>query len=295
MPTPEDFEPASRTYTSQGLDLHYLDWGNEGAPTLLLVHGSRDHARSWDATARALRDDWHVLAADLRGHGDSAWSPDGAYLLLYHILDLAELLETLGGGPIVLVAHSLGGSVASRFAGIAPERVDRLVLVDGLGPSPDAVDAWAKAGPVGRMRTWIGQRRHAAAAAPPRRFATIEEGAARMRATNPRLSDAQALHLARHGMRAHADGYAWKFDPRAGIFAPEDFAIDGAHFWREVRAPTLICHPTESWNEDPARDGRAAHFADHRIVKFEGAGHWLHHDQFEAFVAALRDFLAARP
>ena len=74
MAATDEFQPVSRVFTSQGLDLHYLDWGNDGAPLLLLLHGSRDHARSWDWTARALRHQWHVIAPDLRGHGTESWS-----------------------------------------------------------------------------------------------------------------------------------------------------------------------------------------------------------------------------
>src|SRR5205085_2757862 len=71
--------PTSRIYFSQRLRLHYVDWGNPTAPPLLLVHGGRDHCRNWDWVASALRRDWHVLAPDLRGHGDSQWPPDGNY------------------------------------------------------------------------------------------------------------------------------------------------------------------------------------------------------------------------
>src|SRR5688572_746180 len=88
-------DPVVRSHVSQGLTLRYVDWGNEDAPVLVLVHGSRDHARSWDAVALALRDKWRVIAPDLRGHGDSDWSPDGAYLSSYNLLDLADLIDQL--------------------------------------------------------------------------------------------------------------------------------------------------------------------------------------------------------
>ena len=71
--------PTSRIYFSQRLRLHYVDWGNPSAPPLLLLHGGRDHCRNWDWVAGELRHRWHVLAPDLRGHGDSQWSPDGHY------------------------------------------------------------------------------------------------------------------------------------------------------------------------------------------------------------------------
>lgn len=290
MLEPDDIEPVSRTYVSQGLTLHYLDWGNEGAPLLLLLHGSRDHARSWDWTARALRDRWQVIAVDLRGHGDSAWSPDGAYLSPYHLLDLAVLVDVLGRKPVTLIAHSFGGNVASRYAGLYPDHVHKLVVVDGLGPDPSAYAGWEKAGPVKRTRDWLEQRRDPKLDV-SRRFATIDEAVARMAAANPHLSDAQARHLAVHGVRLHPDGYGWKFDPRAGVFAPEDFAIKGNAFWQDVTAPVLLLHGTESWTTNPEVDGRAASFRDQRTISFDKAGHWIHHDQFDGFIGALNDFL----
>ena len=81
-------EPASHYFYSDRLKLQFWDWGTGGKPVLILVHGSRDHARSWDWIARALRDDYHVYALDLRGHGNSAWAPGALYSPAEHILDL---------------------------------------------------------------------------------------------------------------------------------------------------------------------------------------------------------------
>ena len=85
--------PTSRVYFSQRLRLHYVDWGNPSAPPLLLVHGGRDHCRNWDWVAAALRDDYHIIAPDLRGHGDSAWSASGHYTMASYIYDLAQLIH----------------------------------------------------------------------------------------------------------------------------------------------------------------------------------------------------------
>ena len=283
-------EPTSHYFTSQGVKLHYLDWGNPDAPTLLLIHGTRDHARSWDWTARALRDRWHVVALDLRGHGDSEWSPDGAYLLPYHLLDLTELMELLGPAPVTMVVHSYGGSVASRYAGIYPDRVRKIVFVDSLGPGPDTLENWAREGAVARSRNWLTQRRDAGAMQ-KRKLASIEDGAARMRKTNPKLTQEQAHHLARHGLRQFEDGYVWKFDPRVSMFAPEDFIVPGQAYWSQITAPALLLYGAKSWTTDPAQDGRAAFFNDHRCVTFDDAGHWIHHDALDEFLALLNEFL----
>ena len=126
--------PTSHTFFSQRLRLHYVDWGNPDKPPLLLLHGGRDHCRNWDWTAAALRNDWHVIAPDLRGHGDSQWSADGSYSMAGYIYDLAQLIHGQRLAPVTIVAHSLGGNIALRYAGIYPETVARLVAIEGLGP-----------------------------------------------------------------------------------------------------------------------------------------------------------------
>jgi pimeloyl-ACP methyl ester carboxylesterase len=292
MSVADDIYPASRIFLSQGLALHYLDWGNESAPTLILIHGSNDHARSWDWTARALKDSFHVVAVDLRGHGDSQWSPDGAYLVAYHVIDLVELVESLKTHEkVTIVAHSLGGTIASRYAAMYPERVHKLVLVDGFGPPPASYAKWLEYGTVRRTREGIEQRRQSKTKA-ARRLATIDEAAARMSAANPHLSQAQVQHLAAHGVRQHPNGYGWKFDPRASQFTAEDFAVEITTFWDAVTAPTLLCRGEESWTEDPGATGQAVHLGNRRSVAIPKAGHWPHHDQFEAFMAVLHQFLA---
>ncbi len=283
-------EPISKFYLSQGIKLHYLDWGNEGAPLLVLVHGMRDHARSWDWVARELRHDWHIIAPDLRGHGDSGWSPDGAYHIPYYLLDFIELVDSVAREPFTIVAHSLGGNPTARFAALYPQQVRKLVLIDAMGPTSQVIARWDQIGVVHRTREWLEKSRESTQAT-PRRYATIDEAIARMAEANKHLSPEQAHHLATYGARLHADGYGWKYDPRAGAILPEDFAIDLSAYWRGIAAPTLICWGTESWTTNPATDGRSEHFRDHHNVTFDNAGHWLHHDQLDEFLAALREFL----
>ena len=291
MPTTknEDFTPESKTYTSQGLTLHYLDWGNAHLPPLILLHGIQDHARSWDGVAAALSDHWHVIAPDLRGHGDSQWSPDGAYLPPYLLLDLVELVDSLGCDKVSLLAHSFGGNAAARFSALYPDRVNKLVLVDAMGPPQTAIDMWQKEGVVKRTRDWLERRRIARNKS--KRLASVEEAAERLKKGNTRLSPEQALHLASHGVRQDNGAFVWKHDPVLGNFLPEDFAIHLSEFWKEITAPTLICWGTEAWTPNPATDGSSDHFSNVVNATFEGAAHWLHHDQLEEFVNQVREFL----
>ena len=284
-------EPKLLSYASQGLKLSFTDWGNPDAPLLVLIHGNRDHARSWDQVAEALRAEWHVVAPDLRGHGHSDWSPDGAYLSSYNLLDIVNLLQFLEADRAAVVGHSFGGNLAARVAGAFPEYVGRLALVDGFGPPPDAFAHWARTGPVLRTREWIEQRR-AVTSRPHKIFARVEDAAQRLLAGNPLMPAARALELASHGLRRSETGFQWRHDPLVAPFAPEDFLADNAaETWQAIACPTLLCFGAESWNKNPELDGRAQRLADYRIAAIAGAGHWPQHDQPDAFIAVLRQFL----
>jgi pimeloyl-ACP methyl ester carboxylesterase len=289
LPAPS---PTSHFFTSLRTRLHYIDWGNRSAPTLILVHGALDHARSWDWTARALARDYHVVVPDLRGHGDSAWSAEGAYLMADFVYDLAHLVEQFGRDKVTLVGHSLGGSLVLRYAGLFPERVERLVAIEGLGLSPESLKEKSSRPAPDRWREWIEHRRASARRA-PRHYPTLEAAVARMRERNDHLSVEQALHLTAHGVNRNEDGsYGWKFDPYLRNLPPQDMTDnDLPDFWRRISCPILLCLGLDSWASNPIKDGRAAHFQDVRLVEFAEAGHWLHHDRFDAFLGELRAFL----
>lgn len=251
---------------------------------------------SWADTAAALADRWRVIAPDLRGHGDSDRAADGLYLYEAMALDLAALVDDLGPEqPVTLVGHSLGGSIAWRYAAAFPGRVRRLVLIEGLGPSPKLFATQDATPPAERLRRWAAETR-AGARREPRPIASIEEGQARVAAAHPRLSPEQARHLAEHGLAAlPGGGYRWKHDPRAA-FPPFDYdlAMRGA-LWGAIACPTLLVYGAESWASNPAADGRAAFFPDAEVVLIEGAGHWVQLDRPAAFVAALDTFLGPPP
>ena len=285
--------PTSSFYVSQRLRLHYVDWGNERAPLLVLVHGGRDHARNWDWVARELRRDWHVVAPDLRGHGDSAWSIGGMYAVADFVMDIANLVEALGPDPIALVGHSLGGAIALMYTGIHPERVRKIVAIEGLGPPPVMIERLRGRPPWERMQSWLAQMRELAARQ-PRRYPSLDAAAARMREENSFLSEAQAHHLTVHGVTRNEDGtFSWKFDNYVRSFAPYRFDVDDMRaLWERIECPTLLLRGGDSWASDPVKDGRIAPFKNARVVTIPGAGHWVHHDRLEAFLAVVEEFLA---
>jgi len=288
--------PASRHFVSQRLRLHYTDWGNEGAAPLILVHGGRDHGRSWDALARVLGERWHVVAPDLRGHGDSDPAPASRYGVPDFVLDLAALVDTLGAPTVTLVGHSLGGAVVLHYAGAFPERVAKVAALEGLGPSPEMRERLLAIPAAERLRTWIAEQQ-SLAAKPPRRFASVDEAVARMQEANAHLTPALARHLTEHGLRREPDGrYVWKFDPLVRASSPVRPDFESlSQLWSAIRCPVLLLRGEESWASDPEKDGRITHFRDARLVNVPNAAHWLHHDQPERFEREIRAFLEPPP
>jgi pimeloyl-ACP methyl ester carboxylesterase len=283
--------PSSSFYISQRLKLHFVDWGNEQKPPLLLVHGGRDHARSWDWVARELREDYHVIAPDLRGHGDSAWSIGGQYTLPEFVLDLAQLIDILGLAPLRIVAHSMGAAVSLFYAGVFPQKVSKLVAIEGM-KIPDEVRARMDVDIWESTANWItavreGSRRQ------PRRYASIDEAAARMQKENPHLSPEQARHLTIHGVARNEDGsFSWKFDNGSRPLFPQRLDADTRQrLWQRIECPTLLMHGTESWHGDPSSDGRAEQIRNSSVVAVEDAGHWVHHDQLDFFLEKVQAFL----
>ena len=284
--------PTSHSFFSQRLRLHYVDWGNSSAPPLILLHGGRDHCRNWDRVALALRDDWHVIAPDLRGHGDSEWSAEGNYTMNGYVYDLAQLIHQQGLAPVTIVAHSLGGNISLRYTGLYPDSVRRLVAIEGLGLAPDA-QAKRLARPIEeRMRTWIDDQRGLAGRL-PRRYASIEDAYARMQEENKHLSPELARHLTIHGVNQNEDGtYSWKFDNYVRSWPPYDMPIaDVEALWEQILCPTLLMVGTESWASNPSEDGRIQHFQNAEVALIENAGHWVHHDQLDTFLSLTKRFI----
>lgn len=287
-----DSGPTSHSFISQRLRLHYVDWGNPDAPPLLMLHGGRDHCRNWDWAARELRKDWHVIAPDWRGHGDSAWAPDGNYQVNSYIYDLANLIEQLKLAPVTIVAHSMGGNIALRYTGLFPEKVRRIVSIEGLGPSPKMLEEMAKIDFAERIRTWIGEKRKAAART-PRRYATLEDAYRRMKEENSYLTEEQARHLTIHGASRNEDGsYSWKFDNYLNVNWLNETPPEQVHaLWSRITCPALLMYGEKSWASNPEQDGRLHHFNTARVITFADAGHWLHHDQFDRFMTELKAFI----
>ena len=284
-------EPTAHQLSSHRLKLNYWDYGSNGKPLVVLVHGGLDHARSWDWVAARLLDDYHVYALDLRGHGDSEWSPGAIYSVAEHVLDLAALCDILGDAPLTLIGHSLGGVISLTYTGTFPDRVKQVVAIEGMGPPPthhSQKDPYPD-----RMRRWIDQVRDIERRA-PRAYTDIDVAVARMREANPHLSQDVAHHLTVHGLKQRADGsYVWKFDPFVRGWPPYGFDTSQARtLFERIECPVLLFRGMDSWSSDPEKDGRAKALKNYRLINVPKAGHWLHHDQLESFVKETKEFLA---
>lgn len=289
--------PARHACPVNGLELSYLVWGDRTKPPIVLVHGGKDHGRMWDWTVAALIDEWCVIVPDLRGHGDSGRAPGGSYEGEFFISDFAGFMAHLKAEgfamPMPLIGHSLGGNIVLHYAALYPENVTRLVALEGLGASQKMYDEHYEKPPAERFRSWI-DRRLGKDTKQERRFDDPEVMVERMAGVHKNLDVAQARHLALHAARKYPDGWGWKHDPLTGIWpAPKMTApAEYSRLYEAIECPVLLMRGEDSWASDPKKDGRIEAFRDARLINYEKAGHWLHHDRFGDFIRDVKDFLS---
>jgi pimeloyl-ACP methyl ester carboxylesterase len=286
-------QPHDKFVDVRGLGIHYLQWGDPGGHPLVLVHGFLDQAGSWRPFVRSLQNNlkqplW-IIAPDCRGHGDSDWVGAGGY---YHfpdyVADLACVIRALGMERFNLIGHSMGGTISLLYSGTFPKRVQKLVLIEGIGP----IGMNFSEAPT-RMEKWITElhdrgRNHF------RQYTSAEAGAKQLQQTNPRLSSELALDLARSGMRQNAKGkWVWKFDPLHRTTSPQPFySAQAIEFLRRIECPVLVIDGKESHHaQRPDRQQRLAVTRDKRFVEIDDAGHMVHQDNPEALADEIVKFL----
>jgi pimeloyl-ACP methyl ester carboxylesterase len=281
-----------------GLRYHVLEWGADDISlqhTVLMLHGFLDLAWAWVHTVEAaLAGRFHVIAPDLRGHGDSdRVGPGGYYHFVDYIADVHDLAAELGRDRISIVGHSMGGSIATMYTGAFPDRVASVALLEGLGPPeqttpmPDRVVAW--------LAGWKRARDAMA-----KGYDSIEQAAARLRSHDPLLEEALSLELAAHATRIDkppdGDGkLRFKHDPLHGTLSPYPFRFDAAaSFWQRIDCPVLVVEASESAFHHSAEEmnRRLSCLAHVERVELAGAGHMMHRHQPAALGALLADFLS---
>ncbi len=270
--------PTDRFCLVDGLRLHYLDWGTKGLPPMVLLHGFAVTAHAWDFFSLTARTSFHVHALDHRGHGESAWAPDGDYRRERHAADLVTVVNALGLSSLVLVGHSLGGSVALLAATQMPERVRALVIVDStLGP---------RHGVSAIQRFTQG----------PDIFPSLDAFADYAASLNPRRTRAGLLRTLQFNAHQLPDGqWTWKYDKKLRDPERPRLPPDFEAMWSALT--TLPCPILY------VRAGEGSHLADEfvpvleslaprvRIVTVPDAAHSVMGDNPVAFAAVVRGFL----
>jgi esterase len=257
-------QPASKTLRVNDLALHYLEWGDAAAPPIVCVHGYTGSADAFNALARRLQDRFHILAPDVRGHGESAWSPAGAYRYEDQASDLAEFARQLGLNKFVLIGTSMGGIIAMTYAAEHAERLSGLVIND-IGPDAEAGTQ--------RITQMVGSR--------PDEFATLEEAMAYRRAMSPILAarSAKDQHELALGMLSRRqDGkWGWKMDPAYIRQRVEHGPPRRPPLWPVLQAvpcPTLVVWGSDS---DVLSEAQARRMVDvlprGELVRVPGIGH----------------------
>jgi len=282
----------SEFHTIRGLRHHVRIWGEPGAPRMFLLHGWMDVSASFQFLVDSFSRDWQFIAPDWRGFGPSEWTREGYWFADYYADLEAHLDRYEPDRPARIVGHSMGGVIASMYAGIRPARVARLASLEGLGLARHGPDQ----APV-RYSQWLDQLKDPPGFKPYRSF---DEVAARLRKTNPRLTQERAAFLAQHWAKRLDNGEVVLLsDPLHKTVNPYLFRIEEAvACWRRITAPVLLV--SGKLSEIPARmkdtpeqlAERKGAFRDRREIELEDCGHMMHHDQPQRLAGILEDFLS---
>jgi pimeloyl-ACP methyl ester carboxylesterase len=268
---------------------------------MVLLHGMRDHALSMKSIALAFPE-YHVIAMDLRGHGDS--DNPGSYTMTQLVADLRALVDHFELSKPTLVGHSLGGHIIAKFAALYPAEVNRLVLVDGMGPPQQG----NKLTDEDRLEHWRSHINIALSMNDERRAMPDKEDALkRLQRNNPKLESESARFIVEHGVEAHPEGgVCWKWDPRVNMVWSTFSHEESEMHYSRIECPVQIITGQQSldyWIQNrPELVGQQALHDDeierrrqlfkrgeNRVI--EGAGHMIHYDEPDALNDTIRQFL----
>ncbi|HZA21429.1 MAG TPA: alpha/beta hydrolase [Dehalococcoidia bacterium] len=275
-------QPKDKTVTVNGLQLHYLDWGHESSPVMVLLHGLRGHAHSWDDVSAALCGDYRVLALDQRGRGESDWAGDGDYSTSAYVSDLLDFCDALKLDRFILAGHSMGGRNSISFAGRHSDRLQKLIIVD-IGPTVD---------PAGSQR--ITQELISV----PEEFDSFEDVVAYMGGQNRFASDAVLRRRLQYATRELPNGkIGWRYDlvtireqRRRGTAPPEDL-------WPllpNIACPTLVVRGKQSdLLSAEVAQRMIQNLPDAKLVEVDRAGHMVFEDNSSDFIDAVKVWLSS--
>jgi pimeloyl-ACP methyl ester carboxylesterase len=263
--------PVDRYLRVKDLWLHCLDWGGEGKPPLLLLHGFTGHAHAWDTLSIALQPHFHVYALDQRGHGDS--EPATVYTPVVAFDDIGGVIDQLGIAPLAIVGLSMGGRNAIYFTAKRPEAVSKLVIVD-IGPEISAKASQPSSGPP-----------------EPDEWDSIEQAAQHLYRGNPYPGIHYYRWVASTSLRPGDKGLRWAWHPTIKTLRTQ-LDIDWWALLRQIQQPTLVLRGAESTVLDrDVAERMGKELPRGTFVEIPRAVHTLHEDNPDAVLAALRDFL----
>lgn len=258
--------------------------------SVLLLHGFADTASSFDLVAPAIARAGHrIIAPDLRGFGDSDPIGAGGY---YHfpdyLADVAELLRKLSPERLAVVGHSMGGSVAVQLAGVGVVPIEKLVLMEGLGPPAHSMDIAPE-----RFGRWLADLQTYAARPEHRSLSSMDEAVERLRANHSGVPIEVLRTRAPLLVRKRDDGrYVWKFDSLHRSVGPMPFVVEAfMAFLKRIECPTLIVNGGTTGFHPEDEGERIAAIRDARIVELDGAGHMMHWTQPAKVAEAVVGFL----
>ena len=275
--------PTSHLLDVNGLTHRYLEWGDRAAPPVVLLHGLRSYAHTWDPIAAALRESFRLIAPDFRGRGESEWDPAQDYYPDRYVEDVESLVAQLGLARFVLVGHSLGGTVTYAYAARHPDQVLAAVVED-IGPGSSTSTAGAD-----RVLRELEST--------PAGFDSLTDVYAYWRRIRPGVTDQALASRVENTVRRAPDGrWEWRLD-MAGIAAARRRsdparAIDLWSCVDRLRCPTLVIRGGRS---DFLPAGTCAEMAQRQpLVRWHeiaGAGHYAHDDAPVEFLELVGEFL----
>ncbi len=262
--------------TANGLTLNCLDYGGDGKRSLLFLHGGSAHAHWWDFVAPAFVEDFHVLALDQRGHGESEWANEWAYSSRHYVSDLDQVIDHWGFGAPILVGHSMGAHNVLAYAADHSEKLRAIVALD---PPPDYTELAVE------FLSSIAKR-------PARRYESLEEAARNFKVL-PRetLAKREILeHVALRSFRQDGDGsWVHKIDRRTMIREP-------SRVWKSlhrITCPALIVKITKSplLDREVAKK-MVAQFPNARLAEVDDSYHHVMLDNPGGLIEVLRNFVS---
>lgn len=286
-------QPVSRTYYSQRLRLHYVEWINNDAPPMVMVHGGSDHCRNWDWAARVLNERFNIVAPDLRGHGDSSWV-NGTYRKTDYVYDLHQLIASKGYKKVTIIAHSLGGWISLLFAGLKPEMVEKLIIIEGLLPMNPISRKKLDNPRHQRLNDWIDVV-SGVSSFKHKHYPSFEAALHRMQSQNSHLSPEQTRHLTEYAVKQNEDGtYSWKYDGyiRSMDDSPELTEPEVIDIRSRIDCPILLLQGKESPFLLEKNSEYIQSLQNCKVVTLPNSGHWLHHDQLDRFLEEVNAFLS---